>query len=383
MRSFLYTFPSSQRRGGCAEGADGVVRPAKSFAELTTPARQLLLSCRATPPLRGGECIYAFVLLLLLTAAALAQQQLIPLKVELVTRAVSKAPVLIAYDKGFYKKYGLDVTLWLPPGEFPGALEMGGTRMDNPDISVDGGVPMVTAILANRGPKRLQIATTDCEVRFSIIGQKGMKSLAEVKGKRLGISNDGAMTGFIYRALGKRMGWTPGKDFIVVERAQRFDDLKAGKADAFIADDRYMALAKAEGYPVLADTSTWKQAIAGNGVRVEWNWIKDPKNRDIAIRFLKATFEGMAIYYNNREETLRVLAKYHGMTDRKVATAVYEEGLKMSRDLAPCVQGFKDMFTIGYPAEIQKYKPSDFYDETFIAELKTAGFIENVYKTVK
>src|SRR5436189_3845807 len=24
--------------------------------ELTTPARQLLLSCRATPPLRGGEC---------------------------------------------------------------------------------------------------------------------------------------------------------------------------------------------------------------------------------------------------------------------------------------------------------------------------------------
>src|SRR5881628_3044132 len=41
--------PSSQRRGVCAEGADGVVRPAKRFAELTTPA------LRATPPLRGGE----------------------------------------------------------------------------------------------------------------------------------------------------------------------------------------------------------------------------------------------------------------------------------------------------------------------------------------
>src|SRR2546427_7860756 len=54
----------------------------------------------------------------------------------------------------------------------------------------------------------------------------------------------------------------------------------AGKADAFVADDRYMAMAKTEGYPVLADTSTWKQPIAGNGVRVEWNWIKDPKNRE-------------------------------------------------------------------------------------------------------
>ena len=82
-------------------------------------------------------------------------------------------------------------------------------------------------------------------------------------------------------------------------------------------------------------------------MRVEWNWIKDPKNRNIAMRFLKATFEGMAFYYNNREETLRVLGKYHGMTDRKIANAVYEEGLKMSRDMSPCVQGFKDMFSLG------------------------------------
>src|SRR5438093_346775 len=137
-------------------------------------------------------------------------QNLIPVKVELITRAVSKTPVLIAYDKGIYKKYGLDVKLWLPAAEFSGAIETPG-KMENPDISVDGGVPMVTAILANRGPKRLAIATTDCEVRFNIVGQKGMKSLADLKGKRLGISADGAMTGFIYRALDRRMGAPPGK----------------------------------------------------------------------------------------------------------------------------------------------------------------------------
>src|SRR5256712_11333718 len=171
------------------------------------------------------------LLLVVLLAASIAwsQQTLTPLKVELVTRAISKTPVLIAYDRGIYKKYGLDVKLWLPPGEFPGAIEMDGKPMESPDISVDGGVPMVTAILANRGPKRRQIATTDCEIRFSIIGQKGMKRLEELKGKRLGISNEEAMTGSIYRALGKRMGWTPGKDFIVVESAQRLERLNGGK----------------------------------------------------------------------------------------------------------------------------------------------------------
>jgi len=255
--------------------------------------------------------------------------------------------------------------------------------MENPDFSVDGGVPMVTAILAGRGPKRLAIATTDCDVRFNIVGQKGMKSLADLKGKRLGISSDDAMTGFIYRVLAKRMGWTPGKDFIVVQRAQRFDDLKAGKADAFIADDRYMALAAQEGYPVLADTSKWNQRIAGNSVRVERNWIMDPKHRDIATRFLKGTVEGMAIYMNNREETLRVLAKYHGIKDRQVANGIYEEGLKMSRRMEPCVQGFKDMFVMGYPAALQQYKPTDFYDESFMKELETTGFIDMAYKAAK
>jgi NitT/TauT family transport system substrate-binding protein len=324
----------------------------------------------------------AIVALLGAVTAAQAQQRLIPVKVELITRAVSKTPVLIAYDRGIYKKYGLDVMLWLPPGEFPRAIETPG-KMENPDISVDGGVPMVTAILAGRGPKRLAIATTDCDVRFNIVGQKGMKSLEDLKGKRLGISVDGAMTGYIYRVLAKRMDWTPGKDFSVVERAQRFEDLKAGKADAFVADDRYMALATKEGYPVLADTSKWNQRIAGNSVRVERNWIVDPNHRDIAMRFLKGTVEGMAIYMNNREETLRVLAKYHGIKDRQVAIGIYEEGLKMSRRMEPCVQGFKDMFVMGYPAALQQYKPTDFYDESFMKELEKTGFIDMAYKTAR
>src|SRR5436190_1923761 len=119
----------------------------------------------------------------------------------MITRAVSKTPVLIAYDKGIYKKYGLDVKLWLPKGEFPGAIETPG-KMENADISVDGGVPMVSDILANKS-RLIAIASTDCQVRFNIVGQKNIKTLNDVKGKRLGVSEDGAMTGFIYRVLDK------------------------------------------------------------------------------------------------------------------------------------------------------------------------------------
>jgi hypothetical protein len=66
-----------------------------------------------------------------------------------------------------------------------------------------------------------------------------------------------------------------------------------------------------------------------------------------------------------------------------VANAIYEEGLKMSRRMEPCVQGFTDMFVMGYPAELQKYKPTDCYDESFMKELDESGFIDTAYKTAR
>src|SRR5213078_4451180 len=66
------TFPSSQRRGGCAtnkcRGATEAAqtgwsdRHGRVFAELTTPSAPIKVASRnlirvaATPPLRGGEC---------------------------------------------------------------------------------------------------------------------------------------------------------------------------------------------------------------------------------------------------------------------------------------------------------------------------------------
>src|SRR5262245_21787974 len=65
----LHEFPSSQRRGGCAEAQTGwsdrqtfrprgpLIEASPYRARASRPARQLLLTCRATPPLRRGEFV--------------------------------------------------------------------------------------------------------------------------------------------------------------------------------------------------------------------------------------------------------------------------------------------------------------------------------------
>jgi hypothetical protein len=50
--------------------------------------------------------------------------------------------------------------------------------------------------------------------------------------------------------------------------------------------------------------------------------------------------------------------------------------------MEPCVQGFKDMFSLPYPG-IEKFQPTDFYDESFMKELEKAGFVDMAYKTIK
>src|SRR5689334_25405330 len=108
-----------------------------------------------------------------LARAAYAQQSdPIPLTVELLNRSINKLPFVIAEEKGLYKKYGLDVKLWMPDvddawgmPEAKGGINVHMERPERPDISIDGGTPMMASILTNARAKfRIMLATTDCVV---------------------------------------------------------------------------------------------------------------------------------------------------------------------------------------------------------------------------
>jgi NitT/TauT family transport system substrate-binding protein len=330
----------------------------------------------------AGKWLLLSGILLLSPAArpAMAQQQLTTLHVELLTRAISKAPLVIAQDQGLYKKHGLDVQMWMPDPEYPGGIKTAIERPEVPDISSDGGTPMMVALMTNAAArKRVILASTDCSVRWHIIGQKNLKTLEDLKGKRLGISGPGAMTHFIALLFAQRMGWDPVKDISIMSNGQHTAELQEGLVDAFVADERYYATAKQAGFPILADTRDWGASIAGNSIRVESEWLRVPKNRDAARRFLMATLEGMALFHKDRELALRVLMKWHGL-DRETASVIYNQGTSMPRDMFPCYDGIKKTMELFDSNEMRKYKLEDFYDDTLMREIDQSGFIDRLYQ---
>jgi len=210
-----------------------------------------------------------------------------------------------------------------------------------------------------------------------------MEQLSDLKGKRLGISSIEGNSGYVALLLAERMSWDPIQDISIMQNGNNIEALRDGRVDALIASDREYAAALNEGFPVLLETSSWGEPLAGNSVHVAPEWLQDPNNRDIALRFLKATIEGIALFHQDRTLALNVLEKWHGITDREYANKIYENGRWIPRKPYPCYDGIVKTMARYDSLEMRKHVPADFYDDSLIRELDQSGFIDNLYNSAE
>jgi ABC-type nitrate/sulfonate/bicarbonate transport system substrate-binding protein len=330
---------------------------------------------------------YGFVIqaVLLLAVSGLWNQgsSRIPLEVAFGdSRSLSKVPFVIAYEQGLFEKYGLDVKLWIPPeeGESEIAASQGG-RPQHPDILVDGHSPLIYRMATEANfPAMVALAGGDCVARTHIIGNRGLERLEDLKGKRLGINRHRATTGFVARLLARRMGWDPTLDISILEFGRDAQSLRNGLVDAIVANERSFAQLQKEGYPVLANTHEWSEPMAGNSVMVERAWLSAPGHRDAALRFLKASAEGFALFHRNPELAHQVMAKWNRIMADDLAETVYDRGDTFPRKPYPCYEGVKRTMEIYDSNEMRRYKPEDFYDDSLMRELDESGFLDRLYE---
>ena len=307
--------------------------------------------------------------------------------------SISKLPIVLAYDQGLYAKYGLDVEIWMRPfgkhteevyasplTKFWRMTGIGTPK--RPDIFVDGATPMMVRLSQNAGVRRrVAVGGTDCVVRAHIIGRKGIASLDELKGKRIGVSAAYTTSGFHALLLAQRMGWDPLKDVSIMGEVD--DDIAAlldGSVDAIVGYEEAYAHALKAGLPILADTSTWHEPIAGNSINVEPDWLKDPAHRDAAHRFLKATAEASALFHQQPELALQVMEKWYGTTDREFLKTIYSRGAWLPNKPYPCYAGYAKTMELFDSNEMRRYKPTDFYDDSLMREIDAEGAIGALVK---
>jgi NitT/TauT family transport system substrate-binding protein len=335
-----------------------------------------------------GRCRLAFVVTLLLIGIApvSAQEQLIKLRVGLGDVSLNKVPFVAAYEAGIYKKNGLEVEQFITPSAakvarrsgitVPKELVRAGGR-DTP-IVIGGGSPMIVHWTSDaQADDRVIIACTDPVVRWRIIARPDITNIEQLKGKRLGYSGYGAVTHFVALSFAKIMGWNPERDLSLMSGANTMDALKRGRVDALIASELHETMALADGYKILVDLSKYNIPSAGSGVSISRDWLKD--NQEAARRFAKATVEMIALVKRNKTAAFSAMAKWYGVTDPEKQEHFYREVSNLPRKPYPSVEGIKKVMEIYNYHEMRKYKPEDFYDDSFIRQLDQSKYIDSLY----
>ena len=269
-----------------------------------------------------------------------------------------------------------------PPKEFVGAPEGRKT-----DMSTGGGVGL-TVSRAQRGGDNVILATTDHNLRWHVYAKPEIKTVQDLKGKRLGVTGDSSCTGLVGHIIADKMKWTvgweengKGKDLMLVRASEeRLDALQDSRVDAVVINELGFTHAAKMGLKPVIDLSTWEEPFLCSGVSASKAWLAQSGNRDKALRFLKATLEGIALMHKNDPVALRAIGKWWGVPDREIQRRMLITGKEIPRKPYPQVDGIKLVMRLYDSPEMRKLKPEDVYDDSLMRELDKSGFIDNLYK---
>ncbi|HEX2385247.1 MAG TPA: ABC transporter substrate-binding protein [Candidatus Binatia bacterium] len=230
------------------------------------------------------------------------------LRAEIVTLGIStiglyELPTEIAKRKGFYQEEGLEVRkITIRTGIQVAALIAGEL-----DYSTVSGI--VSSASIQGLPLKTVMGWLDKPLHM-LIARPGIKTLADLKGKRIAVSNLNSVPHVAVREALIQAGMNPDKDVTFLAlggSSERVSALAAGSADASPVDLAYIQKSEEMGFTdllYLGDAVNIR--LGGLGVTQD----KIQKNPEQIKRMIRATLKGVRFMRPNKNETLAIMRDY-------------------------------------------------------------------------
>jgi NitT/TauT family transport system substrate-binding protein len=293
----------------------------------------------------------------------------------------NNAPLWVTQEKGFFRKYGLDVQAIL--------IESGTTAVQS---LISGEISFAhmagAAVMQSnlRGADTVMIAGVVNTLIFQLYTDKSISRPDQLKGKAVGVTRFGSSTDFAMRYALDRYGLEPGKDVTILQLGNVpaiLSALEAGKLQGAMLSPPTTLRAKKAGFPVLADLQMLGLEYQHTGIATTRSLIKS--RPELVRNFMKAYVEGIHYAKTHRKESLEILAKYLRTDDKDVLEETYESIMLtlVPEKPYPTLKGIQIMLReLGAkdPAA-RSAKPEQFVDLTFVKELDGSGFVDRMYKS--
>ena len=155
--------------------------------------------------------ILAF-LLLFHHSAAPAFAQLTRLKTSYSALTANMAAYWLAKDAKIFEKHGLSVDVVLIES---GVTTVQALTAGETQIAMGGGTVAVSSNLA--GSDIVSIASIESRLPYALLAQKEIKTIDQLKGKRLAVSRFGSASDLAARLILQRYGLVPDKDVTILQ----------------------------------------------------------------------------------------------------------------------------------------------------------------------
>lgn len=290
--------------------------------------------------------------------------------------SISNALLWVTHEGKLFEKNGLDVEV----------LYLQGSLGQSALIAGEVQLAVYTGLLMS--PARLQGADVVMVASFldyalsRLVVRPEIRSAADLKGKRLGVTRFGTASDFGMRLMVSKLGLNADTDVSILQigdNPTRVAALQAKTIDGAIFDPPEYKRAVEVGGRILLNLEEMKAPYQHAGLVTTRKLIA--ARPDLVRRAVKSVVEGAALVKRDPETSKRALHKRLRLRDEKELEESYQllKGFTRPKPY-PSIDGFKAVLTDlakRMPAA-KNADPKEFMDSRFIEEFDRSGYIDGL-----
>lgn len=325
---------------------------------------------------QAGFFTFAILLLAILGAPPSGRAQ--NMKVPYAALSPTYAPLWIAEQAGYFRKYGLDIQ---PVYISAGSVIVPALLSGQVEIANMSSAPALTAWA--RGAELVAVGVTSNRLLHVVMTRAPLKRPEDLKGKKLGSDRYGSLSDLVLRDALRHFNLTPDRDVAIMQTGglpERLGALKAGAVDGAILAGDTAFHAEKLGFHTVIDLSQLPIQYPGSTIVVSKVFLQT--KREVLKRFLRGWVEGIKTARTDKEFTVKVLQKFLKTADREILDRTFEV-YKDVQEKSPApdakVMGAALKQLAATVPQAGQLKAEDFIDRSLIGELESEGFIAKLY----
>jgi ABC-type nitrate/sulfonate/bicarbonate transport system substrate-binding protein len=295
--------------------------------------------------------------------------QIITAYAEVVT---GNSPVWGAIDGGYFQKHGLDVDTRL----IESSLSIGALLSGQAPLAIVGGAETFAAALQGGDLKDLATLQPVYPYKFEV--PASIKTPADLKGKKVGISRFGSSSDIATRVGLQKIGLDPDKDVSLVQVGStqaRTAAILTGALDGGLAGVPDNLQLEDKGFHALFDMAALDLPANIVGIVANGTWLDS--HRDVMQSYIDAMVEAIAREKSDKPFAEGIIRKYLKIDDQRLLDASYAYTIQKVIPAIPYVtpEQFKDTIEQASKrdARARSYDLNKLIDSSFLKSAADRG----------